>query len=230
MSERKFNFVYLTTNLIDGKQYVGEYSTDDMTCAKTKNYIGSGVYIARSKKIHGRKNFIRKNLEFFPTKKAAFDAQEKYITQFHTLVPAGYNISPKGGLRINGCHSQETKDQISRSNKGKHSKPIHSQEYKDHMSKRMEGNFWNVGKTRSEELKKQIRDKTKNVKKSEETKKNMKEGWKTREPMTDKTKERMSLSKKQLQKTCPYCNLTINIATYNRWHNNHCKFKDLTVK
>jgi len=108
--EKKFNFVYITTNIINGKQYVGEHSTDDLNSQKTKYYLGSGkLTILPAIKLYGRKNFKREILEFFPTKQEAFDAQSKYIIMYNTLAPNGYNISPKGG---NGCSKpckEETK-------------------------------------------------------------------------------------------------------------------------
>ena len=104
--EKQFNFVYITTNLLNGKQYVGDHSTDN----KNDTYLGSGrPYFSRAVKADGKENFKREILEFFSTKKEAFDAQEKYIIQFNTLSPNGYNISPKGAimLKIVGVKNQE---------------------------------------------------------------------------------------------------------------------------
>ena len=107
MSEKLFNFVFITTNLINGKQYVGDHSTNDMECSRTKNYLGSGKpYFKNAKEKYSCDNFERKILEFFPTKQEAFDAQEKYIKQYNTLSPNGYNLSPKGGVGNIGCFSE----------------------------------------------------------------------------------------------------------------------------
>jgi hypothetical protein len=113
--EKKFNFVYITTNLINGKQYVGDHSTNNLH----DNYKGSGrPYFSNAKKKYGNKNFKREILEFFPTKQEAFDAQEKYIIEYNTLTPNGYNISPKGGHGTKGCFNDETKEKISIKQKG----------------------------------------------------------------------------------------------------------------
>lgn len=121
--EKKFNFVYLTTNLLNGKQYIGDHSTNDLNSSKSKNYKGSGhPYLNNAFKFYERKNFKREILEFFNTKKEAFDAQEKYIKEYNTLYPNGYNISPTGGVGVKGCCSEETKEKIRKANKGrKHS-------------------------------------------------------------------------------------------------------------
>jgi group I intron endonuclease len=116
---KKFNFVYITTNIVDGKQYVGDHSTDDLNCWHTKNYLGSGNYFENARKKYGRKKFKREILEFFPTKQKAFDAQERYIIQYNTLKPHGYNISPKGGHQAKDSISKETRDKMSKSHIGK---------------------------------------------------------------------------------------------------------------
>lgn len=65
-----YNFVYLTTNLINNKKYVGEHSTNNLS----SKYLGSGYYLTNSILHHGRKNFKRKILEFFNSKREAFEA------------------------------------------------------------------------------------------------------------------------------------------------------------
>lgn len=105
-----FHFVYLTTNLINGKQYVGDHSCEDYL---KSNYIGSGISIRKAKKKYGKENFKREILEFFDDQKTAFENQEKYIKKYNTLTPNGYNISPTGGTRFNGIHSKKSKEKIS---------------------------------------------------------------------------------------------------------------------
>jgi group I intron endonuclease len=110
-AEKQFNFVYITTNLINGKQYVGDHTTNDL---EKDMYLGSGrPYFQRALKEYGKENFKREILEFFNTKQEAFNAQEKYIKQYNTLAPNGYNISPTGGLGCRGKHSEESKRKMS---------------------------------------------------------------------------------------------------------------------
>jgi group I intron endonuclease len=115
INSEKFNFVYITTNLINGKQYIGEHSTKNIN----DNYLGSGRILQRCIKKYGKSNFQKIILEYFNSKQEAFDAQAQYIIQYSTLSPNGYNISPKGGHNTPGCISEETKRKISESNKGK---------------------------------------------------------------------------------------------------------------
>lgn len=114
--KRKFNFIYITTNLINGKQYIGDHSTDNIK----DGYLGSGrPYFQRALKEYGTENFKREILEYFDTKQEAFDAQEKYIAQYNTLTPNGYNISPKGGHGVKNCWSEESKKKSSQKQRGK---------------------------------------------------------------------------------------------------------------
>jgi len=52
--EKQFNFVYVTTNIVNGKQYVGDHSTNDLN----DEYLGSGNLIR-----HAIKNIKEKILK-----------------------------------------------------------------------------------------------------------------------------------------------------------------------
>lgn len=117
--EKKFNYVYISTNLINGKQYIGDHSCDSLI---NDNYLGSGTYFLRSLNFHGKENFKKEILEFFNNKEDAFTAQQKYINEYNTCLPNGYNISPTGGLHVQGCHSIETIEKIKAAQRGRISK------------------------------------------------------------------------------------------------------------
>ena len=117
---KKIYFNYLITNLINGKQYVGDHSTENMTDSLTKNYKGSGDIIKKALKKYGRENFKREILEYFDTKEESFKSQEKYIRLYETHVSQnGYNISWTGGTDgFGGKHSDESKRKMSENNSG----------------------------------------------------------------------------------------------------------------
>jgi NUMOD3 motif/Putative endonuclease segE, GIY-YIG domain len=199
--EKLFNFVYITTNLITGKQYIGDHSTNDLDSTKTRRYLGSGNYLYHALNEYGKENFKREILEFFPTKQEAFDAQEKYIIQHNTLVPNGYNISPKGGMNVKGCCSEETKEKIRNGNKGKK----HSDKTKELWSKQRSGK--NNGMYGKGYLIKEEKNGMFNKHHSKKSKEKMslhKKG--KRSPMKGKslsveTKEKISISKNKLSNT-----------------------------
>jgi hypothetical protein len=61
----KYNFVYITTNLINSKQYISDHSCDNM---EKDYYFGSGKLIIKAFKKYTRTNFKREILQFFETK------------------------------------------------------------------------------------------------------------------------------------------------------------------
>ena len=46
---RKYNYVYITTNKINGKFYIGKHSTDNLN----DKYLGSGILICKAEKKYG---------------------------------------------------------------------------------------------------------------------------------------------------------------------------------
>jgi|AntAceMinimDraft_10_1070366.scaffolds.fasta_scaffold06500_3 group I intron endonuclease len=179
---KKFHYVYVTTNLISSKQYVGDHSTNNLD----DNYLGSGGVFRCAIKKYGRNNFEKEILEFFNTKQKAFNAQKKWINKFDTLSPNGYNISPMGGFGVKGFLTEESKKKIGIANKGKQP--------------------W-LGKKHTIESKKKISDHTNNCgknnpfygkKHTEETKLKIKEKLtgKFREPFSAEHKRKISISNK----------------------------------
>jgi len=117
--DKKYNYIYITTNLINGKQYIGDHSTNDINDEKSIKYLGSGSLLKKKLIQYGRKNFKKEILEIFETRIESYENQEKYIIKYNTLVPNGYNISPKGGLHKHGGHSKESIEKIKCGGRGK---------------------------------------------------------------------------------------------------------------
>ena len=61
---RKYHFIYKTTNLLSGRYYIGMHSTDNLE----DGYLGSGKRLCMAIKKHGRENFSREILEFCLTR------------------------------------------------------------------------------------------------------------------------------------------------------------------
>lgn len=198
VESKKYHFVYITTNLINGKQYVGDHSTNDLNCYKSKSYLGSGrPYLHNAIQKYGRPNFKREILEYCNTKQDAFDLQEKYINEFDTLVPSGYNISPKGGHGVPNCMSEETKRKISEANKGRkfteeHKKKLCiplSDETKRKISKSSKGR--KLSKETLEKRGPMLEETKRKISKSSVGKKKGKRG-----PMSEETKKKISEANK----------------------------------
>ncbi len=110
-------------------------------------------------KKYGKENFNTKILEEFDTKQEAFDAQEKYIIEYKSLVPNGYNISPKGGHQCKDGASKESRRKMSISKFGnthKKGSKLSDESKKRISDSRMGEKNWNFNKNHSKEWCKNI--------------------------------------------------------------------------
>ena len=126
-----YGYVYKTTNLINGKQYIGLHKGSRLD----GGYYGSGVYLTKALKKYGKKNF-KCDLVDTAYSLEELEQKEKFWIDFFNAVDSDnfYNLIPGGAcheLDLEVRHqlsifnkgkkmSQETKDKISKSNKGKH--------------------------------------------------------------------------------------------------------------
>ena len=106
--------IYLITNLINGKQYIGQTTKIHLF----NDYWGSGLLIKRAINKYGKENFKKEILKDNINSKLELDIFEKqYIQQYNTLIPIGYNISIGGnggnlGPIINKIISKKKKGKI----------------------------------------------------------------------------------------------------------------------
>jgi group I intron endonuclease len=156
-----YGIVYKTTNLINGKTYIGQ-----TTRLKASNYIGSGVLLKKAIEKYSKINF-KKEIICECKDKDQLDRMERlYIS----LLKPDYNIENGGntvgkisektkkslsishkGLKL----SQETKDKISKANKGKK----RSKEQIEKISKSLKGkSSKRKGVILSQEIKNKIRN------------------------------------------------------------------------
>ena len=85
-------FIYLTTNLINGKQYIGQHYgyVDD-------SYLGSGVQLTRAIEKYGKENFHRAILCFCENAEDANIQEQKMIAKYDAVLNNNfYNIAPGG--------------------------------------------------------------------------------------------------------------------------------------
>jgi group I intron endonuclease len=114
---KKYHFVYLTINLVNGKKYIGDHSTNNLN----DGYLGSGILIKRAIKKYGKEKFQRKILKKLKNRNEAFLLQEKFILKYNTLTPSGYNVSLKGGHQTVESLSEKTKEKIRKAVSGENS-------------------------------------------------------------------------------------------------------------
>jgi len=73
--EKKYHFIYKTTNLLSGKYYIGMHSTDDLD----DGYLGSGRRLRYSVNKHGAENHEREILEFVNSRKELKKREEEIV-------------------------------------------------------------------------------------------------------------------------------------------------------
>lgn len=106
--------IYKTTNLINGKFYVGKDEKNK------PDYLGSGINLQRAIKKYGKENFIKETLEVCLTREELVE-REKYWIKETKAQKLGYNIAD-GGWGGN-TYTEETKQRISQFFKGRYISP-----------------------------------------------------------------------------------------------------------
>lgn len=84
--------IYKTTNLINGKIYVGKHSTKD----PYDDYIGSGILISAAIKKYGVDNFKKEVLHTFSCEELAYLAEAMIVDEDFVKDPNVYNLRPGG--------------------------------------------------------------------------------------------------------------------------------------
>lgn len=74
--EKKYHFIYKTTNVLSGKYYIGMHSTDNLD----DGYLGSGTRLRHSIRKYGKGNHKVEILEFVKTRKELYKREEEIVT------------------------------------------------------------------------------------------------------------------------------------------------------
>lgn len=133
-------FAYKTTNLCNGKFYIGIHRTSNID----DGYLGSGTRLLEDLKKYGRENFSREILKTFSSEKEMILYEEQIVDAEFIKSPDNYNIMPGGkfgsfernGLSFKG--RRHTKEAIEKIKKARNSRPDISEETRKKLS---ENNF-----------------------------------------------------------------------------------------
>lgn len=173
--------IYETINLINQKKYLGMHITNLLA----DGYLGSGTYLKRAIKKHGKENFIKTYLWIFDNKKEMKDKEIELITKTIIDNKNYYNIKLGGeGGTLPNSLSKKSKLKMSLAKKGiplteKHKKNISkvlsgennprfgkklTVKERENISLSMKGRFKGekhhyFGKQRTNEVKNKIRNK-----------------------------------------------------------------------
>lgn len=75
--QKKYHYIYKTTNVINGKYYIGMHSTDNLN----DGYIGSGKRLWYSINHYGKENHICEILEYCKDREALSKREEEIVNQ-----------------------------------------------------------------------------------------------------------------------------------------------------
>lgn len=156
-------YIYLITNVINGKQYVGQTVHADIETRwnqhrrKQKTMLGRCIYNAYVK--HGIESFTFRII-CICFDEACNELEAEYIKKFNTLVPNGYNLKEGGN---NSRHNEETRRLISQNRKGKGLNYVTEEMRRDRSVRFMGEKNPNFGKPVSEEQRAQISERMKEI-------------------------------------------------------------------
>lgn len=113
--------VYLRTNKINGKQYVGQTKNfrKRENCWNCYKELYANKLITEDRNKYGLENFETTVLAETEDKAEAWKLERQFVKQFNTKVPNGYNISDGGKGPVGTVHSEETKHKWSLAKIGK---------------------------------------------------------------------------------------------------------------
>lgn len=124
--------IYLRRNKVNGMQYVGQTidfkgREGDWRCLRKRH---ANNHIDKDRTKYGLDNWTVDILGEADNREDAWELEQRFIRDFNTIWPNGYNLA-KGGSGNNGYkHSEKTRQKIAESHKGKH----HSDETRQKMS------------------------------------------------------------------------------------------------
>lgn len=148
-------YIYLTTNLVNGKRYIGQHYGEI-----NDSYVGSGTTLKKAIEKYGRENFKKEILEICQDYNSVNYAERKWILYYDAVKREDFYNIAEGGFNSNPCAGMSEEAQLERKKKlskaakgeknyfyGKHfikdQHPLygkhHSKESKKKMSKAKQG-------------------------------------------------------------------------------------------
>lgn len=208
--------IYKTTNLVNGKQYIGRDKYNN------PNYFGSGRLLKKAVRKYGKENFKKEILEVCCSFEHMVEREEYWLNHYdagnnkmfynmHNNGAGGMGVSGEKHYMYGKHHTEERKRKWSESRKGEkngmygkgyllkgeknywYGKHLPEEVRKKISESRQGEKNHNYGKKYSDELKNKIRLSLTGRKFSEEHKKNISEGSKGK-VLSDETRKKMSES------------------------------------
>lgn len=105
--EKKYHYIYKTTNVINGKYYIGMHSTNNLD----DGYLGSGKYLWNSINYHGRDYHVKEVLEFVDSRKELKVREEEIVNEqlVNEALCMNLKTGGQGGL-VNEEHHRKMRE------------------------------------------------------------------------------------------------------------------------
>jgi group I intron endonuclease len=172
--------IYLITNLLNYKKYVGitKFSLEERFLQHTKK----GFLLTEAIQKYGKQKFSIELIEEVESAERAYELEMFYIQEYNTKAPNGYNLTDGGdgifGWQPTDEYRQECSERVKQLHKnqkiGMYGKK-HTKETRQKMSESLKGNQNCLGRVLSEETKSKISSSHKGKTLSNETKKKISE-------------------------------------------------------
>lgn len=91
---RNYGYVYITTNLINGKKYIGMDKWDEFS----DSYLGSGIHLNRAIEKYGKENFKKEILCEYETEEELIEKEIYYIDLYDAVKSKEFYNLKKGGI------------------------------------------------------------------------------------------------------------------------------------
>lgn len=93
-----YGFIYITTNLVNGKKYIGQKKFDN--ASRWKSYLGSGFHLRKAVEKYGRDNFIREIVDEAYSEEELNKIEAKWIEKYNAVEDQNfYNMIEGGNLQ-----------------------------------------------------------------------------------------------------------------------------------
>ena len=155
MAIKQIWFVYKTTNLLNGRYYVGVHK--GTTC---DDYLGSGISLKRAVRLYGRDNFKREVVLICESPDDAYELEALIVDQDFIAGSNVYNIALGGRGSNDHPHSEETRQRMRKPKSEEHRKSISEAKLGKTTSSRHKAAMVlaKTGTTRSEQTKAKMSD------------------------------------------------------------------------
>jgi group I intron endonuclease len=110
---QQFGFIYITTNHVNGKRYIGQCSYQK---PRWKTYLGSGIFLKKAIKKYGKENFSREIICDAFSREALSELELHFIKEYDAVDDQNFYNIADGGYSTRGflgkTHSESYKEKM----------------------------------------------------------------------------------------------------------------------